>query len=124
MTDAVASVTTAASQRVLLERSPQASRAIDALRYTLDAKRSECAGGEPQVARTTEEGRTFADEIRRQAAIAEPRQTPAAERAATPPIPEQAEPPTAAAMPPIPEWRRPEAAARSPTAAASESVPL
>ena len=124
MTDAVASVTTAASQRVLLERSPQASRAIDALRYTLDAKRSERAGGEPQVARTTEEGRTFADEIRRQAAIAEPRQTPAAERAATPPIPEQAEPPTAAAMPPIPEWRPPEAAARSPTAEASENIPL
>jgi hypothetical protein len=128
MTDAVASVTAAVPQRVLLERSPQASRTIDALRYTLDAMRSERASGETPAAPPTSTGRTFADEIRRQAAIAEPRDPPAVERASAPTLPQQPEPPASAAplppLPPLPEWRQPEAAARPPAAAASEDIPL
>jgi hypothetical protein len=127
MSDAVASVTTGASQQVLLERSPQASRMIDALRYTLDVMRSERASGEPQVAPPTAEGRTFADEIRRQAALAEPRNPPAAEPAApaaTLTIPQQTEPPAAADLPPVPEWRPPEAADRASISAAPENLPL
>jgi|GEM_PF-5709593 hypothetical protein len=126
MSDAVASVTTAASQRVLLERSPEASRTLDALRYTLDAMRSERASGEMQAAPPSG-GRTFADEIRRQAAIAEPRTPPATERAApaaTAPIAQQAEPPAAAALPPIPEWRPPATDARASPPAAPENIPL
>lgn len=67
MSDAVASVATAASAQVLLERSPQASRTIAALRYTLDAMRSERS----DAARPSPEAATFAEEIRRQAARAE-----------------------------------------------------
>jgi len=127
MSDAVASVTTAASQRVLLERSPEASRTLDALRYTLDAMRSERTSGEMQAPPPTSGGRTFADEIRRQAANAEPRKSPATERAAPaapPPIVQQAEPPAVAPLPPIPEWRPPENAARAAPPAVPENIPL
>jgi len=118
MTDAVASITTAATQPVLLERSAQASRTIDALRYSLDAMRSERTSGAIQAAVPAQEGATFADEIRRQAAIAGPRQVPVeAEQA----------PPASAALA-IPAWEppaaTPEVAPNPVVPEASDSIPL
>ena len=72
MTEPVASVATAAGGRVLLERSPQASRSIDALRYILDAMRSERAGPAVQAALPAGEAVTFSEEMRRQADRAGP----------------------------------------------------
>jgi len=118
MTDAVASVTTAATQRVLLERSPQASRTIDALRYTLDVMRSERTSGTMQAALPAHEGATFAEEIRRQAAIAGPRQVPVE----TQPQAEQA-PPASAALA-TPTWEPPAVAPNPPAPDSSENMPL
>jgi hypothetical protein len=121
MTDAVASVATAATQRVLLERSPQASRTIDALRYTLDAMRSERTSGAMQAALPPQEGATFADEIRRQASIAGPRQVPVEAE----PQAEQV-PPASDALA-IPAWDPPATTPASPNPPApesSENIPL
>jgi hypothetical protein len=111
MSDAIGGVTTAASAQVLLERSPQASRTIAALRYSLDTMRSERSDS-AESAKLSSEAPTFAEEIRRQNARSElqPSTGPAIGAAPSPretPIAPPAAPIAALA---VPDWQPPEAA--------------
>jgi len=123
MSDAVATVATAGTAQILLERSPQASRTIAALRYTLEAMHSERSAG-ADSARLSPDAPTFAEEIRRQAARSEP---PPVARTSTVAAPLQRATPIAPPATPVatrtsPEWQAPEAPAS--VAPPAEDLPL
>jgi hypothetical protein len=128
MSDAIAGVTTAASAQVLLERSPQASRTIAALRYSLDTMRAERSDS-AESAKLSPGALTFAEEIRRQNVRPEPQPStgPAIGAAPSPRETPIAPPAAPIAALTVPDWQPPEAAfAVAPSSAAppAEDAPL